>query len=46
MIKKSNTDVPYINPDSLNKNPTFSNVVVVLGNVKTVFIGPQNSVIL
>ena len=30
--------VRYINPDSLNKNPAFTNVVVVEGNVKTVHI--------
>ena len=28
--------VRYINPNSLNKNPAFTNVVVVEGNVKTV----------
>ena len=36
--------VRYINPDSLNKNPAFSNVVVVEGNVKTVHIGGQDAV--
>ncbi len=36
--------VRYINPDSLNKNPAFTNVVVVEGNVKTVHIGGQNAV--
>jgi hypothetical protein len=30
--------VRYINPDSLNKNPAFTNVVVVEGNVKTVVL--------
>ena len=35
--------VRYINPDSLNKNPAFSNVVVE-GNVKTVHIGGQDAV--
>ena len=34
----------YINPDSLNKNPAFSNVVVVEGNVKTVHIGGQDAI--
>jgi enamine deaminase RidA (YjgF/YER057c/UK114 family) len=37
-------NVQYINPEGLNKNPAFSNVVVVPGNMKTVFIGGQNSV--
>jgi enamine deaminase RidA (YjgF/YER057c/UK114 family) len=36
--------VRYIDPDSLNKNPAFTNVVVVEGNVKTVHIGGQNAV--
>jgi enamine deaminase RidA (YjgF/YER057c/UK114 family) len=36
--------VRYINPDSLNKNPAFTNVVVVEGNVKTVYIGGQDAV--
>src|SRR5918995_610450 len=35
--------VRYINPDSLNKNPAFTNVVVE-GNVKTVHIGGQDAV--
>ena len=35
----------YINPDSLNKNPAFTNVVVVVeGNVMTVHIGGQDAV--
>jgi enamine deaminase RidA (YjgF/YER057c/UK114 family) len=36
--------VRYINPDSLNKNPAFTNVVVIEGNVKTVHIGGQDAV--
>jgi enamine deaminase RidA (YjgF/YER057c/UK114 family) len=40
----STESVRYINPDSLNKNPAFSNVVVVEGNVKTVHIGGQDAV--
>jgi enamine deaminase RidA (YjgF/YER057c/UK114 family) len=35
--------VSYINPDSLNKNPAFTNVVVVEGNVRTVHIGGQDA---
>jgi enamine deaminase RidA (YjgF/YER057c/UK114 family) len=35
--------VRYIDPDSLNKNPAFTNVVVVEGNVKTVHIGGQDA---
>jgi enamine deaminase RidA (YjgF/YER057c/UK114 family) len=36
--------VRYINPNSLNKNPAFTNVVVVEGNVRTVHIGGQDAV--
>ncbi len=36
--------VHYINPDSLNKNSAFTNVVVVEGNVKTVHIGGQDAI--
>ena len=36
--------VRYINPDTLNKNPAFTNVVVIEGNVKTVHIGGQDAV--
>jgi enamine deaminase RidA (YjgF/YER057c/UK114 family) len=36
--------VRYINPDSLNKNPAFTNVVVAEGNVKTVHIGGQDAI--
>ena len=34
----------FINPDSLNNNPAFTNVVVVEGNVKTVHIGGQDAI--
>jgi enamine deaminase RidA (YjgF/YER057c/UK114 family) len=36
--------VDYINPDKLHKNPAFTNVVVVTGPVKTIYIGGQNAV--
>jgi enamine deaminase RidA (YjgF/YER057c/UK114 family) len=35
--------VRYIDLDSLNNNPAFTNVVVVEGNVKTVHIGGQDA---
>lgn len=35
--------VQYLNPDTLNKNPAFTNVVVVSGSVKTVYVGGQNA---
>ena len=36
--------VQYLNPDSLNKNPAFTNVIVVTGPVRTVYIGEQDAV--
>jgi enamine deaminase RidA (YjgF/YER057c/UK114 family) len=36
--------VQYLNPDSLNKNPAFTNVVVVSGPAKTIYIGGQDAV--
>ena len=36
--------VEYISPDTLHKNPAFSQVVVACGNVKTVYVGGQNAV--
>ena len=36
--------VRYIDPDSLNNNPAFTNIVVVEGNVKTVHIGGQDAI--
>ncbi len=36
--------VQYLSPDTLHQNPAFTNVVVVTGNVKTVFVGGQDAV--
>jgi enamine deaminase RidA (YjgF/YER057c/UK114 family) len=36
--------VQYVNPDNLNKNPAFSNLVVVTGQVKTIYVGGQDAV--
>ena len=36
--------VQYINPDGLNKNPAFTNVIVVTGPVKTIYVGGQDAV--
>jgi enamine deaminase RidA (YjgF/YER057c/UK114 family) len=41
---KSDGQVQYLNPDTLNKNPAFTNVVVVGGHVKTVYVGGQDAV--
>jgi len=40
----TNGDVQYLNPDNLNRNPAFTNVVVVSGSVKTVYVGGQDAV--
>jgi enamine deaminase RidA (YjgF/YER057c/UK114 family) len=40
----ANGKVIYINPDTLNKNPAFTNVVVASGPVRTVYIGGQDAV--
>jgi enamine deaminase RidA (YjgF/YER057c/UK114 family) len=36
--------VEYINPDALNENPAFTNVVVASGPVRTVYVGGQDAV--
>lgn len=36
--------VEFLNPDGLPRNPAFSNVVVVSGTVRTIYIGGQDAV--
>jgi len=36
--------VQYLNPAGLHRNPGFSQAVVASGNVKTIYVGGQNSV--
>lgn len=36
--------IQYINPDTLHKNPAFTNVIVVTGPAKTVYVGGQDAV--
>ena len=36
--------VEYLNPQGLHANPAFSNVVVVSGPARTVYVGGQNAV--
>jgi enamine deaminase RidA (YjgF/YER057c/UK114 family) len=36
--------VEFLNPDGLNRNPAFSNVAVVSGTVRTVYIGGQDAI--
>ena len=49
MVKRSentvsNGTVQYINPEGLLKNPAFTQLAVVSGPAKTVYIGMQNAV--
>lgn len=39
----STLNIEHINPEGLIKNPAFTNVIAVSGNVKTIYIGEQNS---
>lgn len=36
--------VEYLNPAGLHKNPAFTNVIVVSGAAKTIYIGGQDAV--
>jgi enamine deaminase RidA (YjgF/YER057c/UK114 family) len=36
--------VNYLNPESLHRNPAYTNVVTVSGPLKTVYVGGQNAV--
>src|ERR671918_630608 len=36
--------VEFLNPDGLARNPAFSNVAVVSGSVRTIYIGGQDAV--
>ena len=40
----SNGQVEYLNPEGLPQNPAFTNVVVVSGPVRTIYIGGQDAV--
>src|SRR5919106_4056138 len=48
MIAGATTDmdgrVEFLDPDGLPRNPAFSNVAVVAGRVRTIFIGGQDAV--
>lgn len=44
MADSTKGQVSYINPDGLPKNPAFTNVIVVTGQVKTIYIGGQDAV--
>jgi enamine deaminase RidA (YjgF/YER057c/UK114 family) len=36
--------VEFLNPDGLSQNPAFSNVAVVSGSVRTIYIGGQDAI--
>ncbi len=42
--KKIKSKVQHINPDTLHKNPAFTNVVVINSPAKMVYIGGQDAV--
>jgi enamine deaminase RidA (YjgF/YER057c/UK114 family) len=44
MTNSTKGKVMHINPDSLPKNPAFTNVIAVTGQVKTIYIGGQDAV--
>jgi enamine deaminase RidA (YjgF/YER057c/UK114 family) len=46
MTEASGTSGPveFLNPEGLPRNPAFSNVVVVSGSVRTIYIGGQDAV--
>ena len=44
MAPSAHGQVEHINPDSLSKNPAFTQVVTVTGPAKTIYIGGQDAV--
>ena len=43
MTTSHHGQVEHINPESLSKDPAFANVIVVTGQVKTIYIGGQDA---
>jgi enamine deaminase RidA (YjgF/YER057c/UK114 family) len=43
MATPTHNQVQHINPDGLSKNPAFTNVIVVTGQVKTIYVGGQDA---
>jgi enamine deaminase RidA (YjgF/YER057c/UK114 family) len=43
MSTSSSSQVQHINPDGLNNNPAFTNVITVTGSAKTIYIGGQDA---
>lgn len=44
MEKHTQGEVEFLSPDSLHKNPAYSQAVTTKGTLKTVYIGGQNAV--
>jgi enamine deaminase RidA (YjgF/YER057c/UK114 family) len=44
MTTSTHGQVQHINPDDLSKNPAFTNVIAVTGQVKTMYLGGQDAV--
>lgn len=42
-VKHPKGEVTYLNPDGLHKNPAYSQLVVIKGPMRTIYIGGQNS---
>jgi enamine deaminase RidA (YjgF/YER057c/UK114 family) len=36
--------VEFLDPDGLNRNPAFSNVAIVSGRVRTIYVGGQDAI--
>ena len=39
-----NTNIEFVNPERLSKNPAFSQVAITKGNGSTIYIGGQNAI--
>ena len=44
MTTSTPIQLQHINPDGLNKNPAFTNVITVTGPAKTIYIGGQDAI--
>ena len=44
MTERNRGEVQHINPERLSKNPAFTQVVVVTGPAKTIYVGGQDAV--
>ena len=44
MERRPRGQIRHINPDGLHKNPAYTNVITVRGQVNTIYIGGQDAV--